>query len=182
MIAKNERSFTHRDSAAEIQDDDVVQTPGIENHAHCGFPRIFLTIRSLHPPPSRCCKSTSSINDRMIKMPRPLGFRRFALSVGSAILSSVNPHPWSSTMISMLSPVEEILRVACLEGSALFPCWIALIIDSLMVSSIQCANSSLSLYSFTASSISECTASISSSRLGIVSLKLLGLFEVIDPT
>ena len=57
----------------------------------------------------------------------------------------------------------------------------ALIMDSLIVSSIQCAISSESLYSLTASPISAWTACISSSRLAIVSSKLLGSFKVIDP-
>src|SRR5207244_13133925 len=82
LIADDKRALTHRDSAAEIKNDDDIQTPGIDNHAHCGALRIFFTMRSRQPPPSRCERHTSSMKDRLIRMPRPLGFRRFAVSVG----------------------------------------------------------------------------------------------------
>src|SRR5947208_5114378 len=125
-IAQDKRAFPHRDPAAEIQNDDVIQTPRIDEHAHFGrapsIPGSLFSMRSRHPPPSLGNRSTSSINERMIKMPRPLGFSRLALSVGSATLSRVKPHPSSSTMISMASPLDEIRRVACLAGSALLPC------------------------------------------------------------
>ena len=93
-VAKDQRAFANGDSAAEVEDHHVVEPPGIDDHAHCwSSPRIFFTIRSLLPPPSRSDRSTSSMKDRMIRIPRPLGFRRLAISVGSAMLSNSKPFP-----------------------------------------------------------------------------------------
>ena len=53
--------------------------------------------------------STSSINDRIKRMPRPVTFKRLSGSVGSGICIGSKPSPKSRTVISKPSAVSAKL-------------------------------------------------------------------------
>ena len=52
-----------------------------------------LTMRTSMPPSGRRRNATSSMNERIRKMPRPLDFSRFSGASGSATCSGSNPSP-----------------------------------------------------------------------------------------
>ena len=61
--------------------------------------------------------STSSMNERIRKMPRPEVFSRFSGASGSGILLRSRPLPWSRMVMTRSLPVRSKSRVTFLPGS-----------------------------------------------------------------
>src|SRR5579863_5545878 len=72
-------------------------------------------------PGCRWRKCTSSMKERMRKMPRPVPRMRFSGSRGSGSVAGSTPLPWSQILKTSSEPVFSKLAVICLEGSYSLP-------------------------------------------------------------
>src|ERR1051326_3517869 len=110
-VAQNDAAFAQSNASAEVHDRDPINLPSACFHAHvvaseasAEFPRTCL-IKVISVPGSRTRNFTSSMNERIKKIPRPDCFNRFSGARGSGISSSCNPRPSSAILITSESPV-----------------------------------------------------------------------------
>ena len=83
----------------------------------------FFNIFTIRPPSGGFSHSTSSMNERINKIPRPLAFNRFSGFVGSGIFSTEKPVPKSRTVISKPAGLSANVSLTGLVSSNLFPCF-----------------------------------------------------------
>src|SRR5207302_4066022 len=84
LVAQHNAAFAEGNASTEIHDGDAVNAPAIRFHRHCvssaaapeGWPVCLTSVISV--PGSKFRIRTSSINDRIRKMPRPDCFSRFS--------------------------------------------------------------------------------------------------------
>src|SRR5579864_2076285 len=110
-VAQDHAAFAQGDASAEIDDRYTIHLSGTCLHAHLASsdafaesPRTCLT-KVISVPGCRVRKRTSSMNDRMRKIPRPDCFSRFSGASGSGISASFNPWPSSAMVMTRESPV-----------------------------------------------------------------------------
>src|SRR6478609_6635189 len=120
-------AFAKSNAAAAIHDGDAVNLARTGLHAHweasltpSDGPWTCLT-SLISVPVWEGLMCTSSMNERIRKMPRPDVFKRFSGARGSGIFSRSSPLPWSRMVITRLPPVCSNSRLTFLPGSYALP-------------------------------------------------------------
>src|SRR5713101_2727536 len=122
-IAQHNAAFSERNASAQVYHSHAVHLPGTGLHGHfassvCSleFPGTCL-IKVISVPGSRGRNRTSSINERMRKIPRPDCFSKFSGASGSGTSCSHNPGPSSAIVITSASLVFSKATRTFLLGS-----------------------------------------------------------------
>src|ERR1700722_8279416 len=122
-ILEDDAAFAEGDPAAAIHDGDAVNLTCTGLHAHWeaslapsdGPGTCLMSLISVPVWDGLIC--TSSMNERIRKMPRPDVFNRFSGARGSGIFSGSRPLPWSRMVITRFSPIRSKARLTFLPGS-----------------------------------------------------------------
>src|SRR5215468_10515439 len=122
-IAQNYAAFTEGDAAAAIHDGDAIDLTSAGLHAHweASLPSAAVPwtclINLISVPDVEGLISTSSMNERIRKMPRPEVFNRFSGASGSGILAGSRPLPWSRIVMTRSLEVRSKSTVTFFPGS-----------------------------------------------------------------
>src|SRR5260370_7896153 len=110
-IPQHNAAFAERNSSAQVYDGHAVYLPRTGLHGHFAssvcpaeFPGTCL-IKVISVPGSRVRNCTSSINDRMRKIPRPDCFSKFSGASGLGTSFSNSPGPSSAMLLTTASPI-----------------------------------------------------------------------------
>src|SRR5260370_9258622 len=110
-VPQRNAAWAERNSSAQVYDGHAVYLPRTGLHGHFAssvcpaeFPGTCL-IKVISVPGSRVRNCTSSINDRMRKIPRPDCFSKFSGASGLGTSFSHSPGPSSAIAITRASPV-----------------------------------------------------------------------------
>src|SRR5215510_3790086 len=106
-VAQNDAAFTQGYAAVEIDNVDAIHLPAACFQSHftsslefaASWPTCLTRVTSV--PGSRFLIVTSSIKERMRKMPRPDGFIKLSGASGSGMDCGSSPLPWSVTVMTI---------------------------------------------------------------------------------
>src|SRR5579859_3476146 len=122
-IAQHDAAFAERDSSAQVHHRHAIHLSRTGLHSHfassvCApeFPGTSL-IKVISVPGARVRNCTSSIKERMRKIPRPDCFSKFSGASGLGTSSSHNPGPSSAMVMTSASPVFSNETRTFLRGS-----------------------------------------------------------------
>src|SRR5258705_9777965 len=121
-IAQDYAAFAESDPAAEVDDGHAIHLTSTGLHGHweaslesAALPWTCLIILSSVPDWDGGI-STTSMNERIRKMPRPDVFIKFSGASGSGILLASSPEPWSRIVITRSAAVRSNASVTFLLG------------------------------------------------------------------
>src|SRR5208282_2694030 len=122
-FAQNHAALAEGDAAAEVDNRDAIHLTRTGLHAHwgaslesAGLPWTCLIIISSVPDWEGWI-STTSMNERIRKMPRPEVFMRLSGANGSGILLTSSPLPWSRMTMTRSWVVRSNASVTFFVGS-----------------------------------------------------------------
>src|SRR5215469_11345234 len=127
-VAKDDTAFAERDAAAAIDDGHPIDLPCTNLHCHweaslppavCPW-TCLISLSSVPALEGRI--STTSINERIRKIPRPEVLSRFSGAKGLGILLRSMPGPWSRIVMIRSPPTCSKARVTFLSGAYALPC------------------------------------------------------------
>src|SRR5271165_5681254 len=122
-VAQNDAAFAERDATAAVYDGHAVHLPTRNLHAHweASLPPAvgpWTCLINLSSVPAWVGRiSTTSINERIRNIPRPLVFSRFSGAKGLGILLRSIPAPWSRMVMIRSPPVCSKASVTFLSGA-----------------------------------------------------------------
>src|SRR5579872_834485 len=122
-IAKNDAAFAQRDAPAAVYNCDSIHLPTTNLHAHweaslppaVGPWTCLISLSSVPVADGRI--STTSMNERIRKIPRPEVLSRFSGARGLGILLRSIPLPWSRIVITRSPPVRSNASITFLSGA-----------------------------------------------------------------
>src|SRR5438477_4816741 len=122
-IAQDYAAFTEGDTAATVDNGHAIDLTiaGLHAHWEASLPSTAAPwtclISLISVPVVDGVISTSSMNERIRKMPRPEVFNRFSGASGSGTLAKSSPFPWSRMVMTRAWAVRSKSTVTFLPGS-----------------------------------------------------------------
>src|SRR5216683_3959888 len=131
-IAQNHAAFAQGDATTAVYDCDSIHLPSTNLHAHweaslppaVGPWTCLISFSSVPVWDGRI--STTSMNERIRKIPRPDVLSRFSGANGFGILLKSMPLPWSRIMMTRSSAVRSKASVTFFSAAYALPCRTAL--------------------------------------------------------
>src|SRR6266496_1921287 len=131
-VAKDDAAFAEGDAAAAIHNGNAIHLPTTNLHGHweASLPPAvgpWTCLMSLSSVPAEDGRiSTTSINERIRKIPRPEVLSKFSGARGLGILLRSIPRPWSRMVMIRSLPVRSKARMTFFSGAYALPCNTAL--------------------------------------------------------